>query len=151
MNRRKPARTVPFLALGAALLLVGGSAAQGGRPPDIAGQWRLDNAEDPGQPPLADYLGIPFNEAGRMRADTTPESIWDTPEYQCRPHSLPHQWRGVGGARILTEQDPLTREVRAFHLQYMRSLDRPMPSNCAPTGCREKKSLIGLKRLCDHG
>jgi cyclase len=101
-------------------------------PPDIAGEWALQNDEDPGQlgasgqPPLGDYLGIPFNEAGRMRADTTPESIWGTPEYQCRPHSAPHQWRGLGGARILKEQDPLTREVRAYHVQFMRSLDRPI-------------------------
>jgi glyoxylase-like metal-dependent hydrolase (beta-lactamase superfamily II) len=101
-------------------------------PPDIAGEWRLENHEDPGQlgaqgqPPLGDYLGIPFNDAGRMRSDTTPESIWGTPEYQCRPHSAPHQWRGLGGARILKEQDPLTREVKAYHIQFMRSLDRPV-------------------------
>ena len=101
-------------------------------PPDISGEWALQNDEDPGQlgalgqPPLGDYLGIPFNEAGRMRADTSAESIWGTPEYQCRPHSAPHQWRGLGGARILKEQDPLTREVRAYHVQFMRSLDRPI-------------------------
>jgi hypothetical protein len=117
-----------LLALAVGTLATDRTSAQGGgaRPPEIAGEWRLDNAEDPGQPPLADYLGIPFNEAGRLRADTTPESIWGTPEYQCRPHSAPHQWRGVGGARILKEQDPLTREVRAYHLQYMRSLNRPI-------------------------
>jgi len=96
------------------------------RPPDISGEWRLDNAEDPGQPPLADYLGIPFNEAGRVRADATPESIWGTPEYQCRPHSAPHQWRGVGGARILKDLDPLSRETVGFRVQFMRSLDRPI-------------------------
>ena len=101
-------------------------------PPDISGEWALQNDEEPGvvgglgQPPLGDYLGIPFNEAGRMRADTSAESIWGTPEYQCRPHSAPHQWRGLGGARILKEQDPLTREVRAYHVQFMRSLDRPI-------------------------
>ena len=101
-------------------------------PPDISGEWALQNDEDPGQlgalgqPPLGDYLGIPFNDAGRMRADTSAESIWGTPEYQCRPHSAPHQWRGLGGARILKEQDPLTREVRAYHVQFMRSLDRPI-------------------------
>ncbi len=114
------------LALAAVTLAGSRPAAQGGRPPDIAGEWRVDNAEDPGQPPLADYHGIAFNEAGRLRADTTPESIWGTPEYQCRPHSAPHQWRGVGGARILKEQDHLTREVRAYHVQHMRSLDRPI-------------------------
>ena len=114
------------LALAAAVGINIRTAAQGGRPPDIAGEWRVDNAEDPGQPPLADYLGIPFNEAGRLRADTTPESIWGTPEYQCRPHSAPHQWRGVGGARILKDVDPLSRETLGYRVQFMRSLDRPI-------------------------
>jgi glyoxylase-like metal-dependent hydrolase (beta-lactamase superfamily II) len=98
----------------------------GGRPPDIAGEWRLDSNEDPGQPPLADYLGLALNEAGRLRADTTPESIWGTPEYQCRPHSAPHQWRGVGGARILKDLDPISREIVGYRVQFMRSLDRPI-------------------------
>jgi glyoxylase-like metal-dependent hydrolase (beta-lactamase superfamily II) len=97
-------------------------------PTDIVGEWRLENNEDDttAQPPLGDYTGIPFNEAGRLRSDTTAESIWGTPEYQCRPHSAPHQWRGLGGARILKEQDPLTREASVYHFQFMRSLDRPV-------------------------
>ena len=116
-----------FVALAAAMLNVRTSAQGGGaRPPDIAGEWRLDQGEDPGQPALADYLGLAFNEAGRMRADTTPESIWGTPEYQCRPHSAPHQWRGVGGTRILKELDPISRDIVGFRLQFMRSLDRPI-------------------------
>ena len=127
MDTRNRTRAAALMfALAAATLATDRPSAQGGRPPDIAGEWRVDNAEDPGQPPFANYLGIAFNEAGRLRADTTPESIWGTPEYQCRPHSAPHQWRGVGGARILKEQDPLTRETRVFHLQYMRSLNRPI-------------------------
>src|SRR5262245_9653708 len=97
-------------------------------PVDIAGEWRLENNEEDttAQPPLGDYLGIPFNDAGRMRSDTTAESIWGTPEFQCRPHAFPHQWRGLGGARILKEQDPLTRDVKTYHIQFMRSLDRPI-------------------------
>jgi cyclase len=97
-------------------------------PVDIAGEWRLENNEEDttAQPPLGDYLGIPFNAAGRMRSDTTAESIWGTPEFQCRPHAFPHQWRGLGGARILKEQDPLTRDVKTYHIQFMRSLDRPI-------------------------
>ena len=97
-------------------------------PPDIAGEWSLTNNEEDtsSQPPLGDYTGVPFNDAGRLRSDTTAESIWGTPEYQCRPHSAPHQWRGLGGARILKEQDPLTRQVRTYHVQFMRSLDRPI-------------------------
>jgi hypothetical protein len=96
------------------------------RPPDIAGEWRLDQGEDPGQPPGADYLGLALNEAGRLRADSTPESVWGTPEYQCRPHSAPHQWRGVGGARILKELDPISRDILGYRVQFMRSLDRPI-------------------------
>lgn len=98
----------------------------GGRAPDIAGEWRVDQGEDPGQPPGADYLGLALNEAGRLRADSTPESVWGTPEYQCRPHSAPHQWRGVGGARILKELDPISRDILGYRVQFMRSLDRPI-------------------------
>jgi cyclase len=120
-----------LVALGLLTLSAAPVLAQPARPqipPDISGEWRLDNSEEDttAQPPLGEYLGIPFNPAGVMRAETTAESIWGTPEYQCRPHSAPHQWRGLGGARILKEQDPLTREVRAYHIQFMRSLDRPV-------------------------
>ena len=128
-------RTVALLSVVvAAVTLAARPSAQPPRPqtpPDISGEWRSRTTRTGhlgalGQPPLGDYLGIPFNDAGRMRADTSAESIWGTPEYQCRPHSAPHQWRGLGGARILKEQDPLTREVSAYHIQFMRSLDRPI-------------------------
>jgi cyclase len=128
-----PRSVVIFLIV---IMLCSVTHAQGparpANPTDISGEWRLESDEDPGalgqlgQPPLGDYLGIPFNEAGRLRAETTAESIWETPEYQCRPHSAPHQWRGLGGARILKEQDPLTREIKAYHIQFMRSLDWPV-------------------------
>jgi glyoxylase-like metal-dependent hydrolase (beta-lactamase superfamily II) len=123
-----------LLAVAAAAVVNLRVSAQGGgaRPPDIAGEWRLDSAEDPGQPPLADYLGLALNEAGRLRADTTPESIWGTPEYQCRPHSAPHQWRGVGGARILKDLDPISREIVGYRVQFMRSLDRPIFTDGRP-------------------
>ena len=122
----RSATVLLVVATATALVLDLRVGAQGARPPDIAGEWRLDSAEDPGQPPLADYLGLALNEAGRLRADTTPESIWGTPEYQCRPHSAPHQWRGVGGARILKDLDPISREITGYRVQFMRSLDRPI-------------------------
>ena len=114
--------------------LDGGGPGRAPAPPDIAQEWRLDNNERDtfGQAPLGDYTGIPFNEAGRVRSDTTPESIWGTLEYQCRPHASPHQWRGLGGARILKEQDPLTRDVSVYHVQFMRSLDRPIFMDARP-------------------
>src|SRR5437763_541941 len=68
--------------------------AQPLRPPnptDISGEWNQVNHEEDTavQPPLCQYLGLPFNDAGRIRAETTAESIWGTPEYLCRPHSAP--------------------------------------------------------------
>jgi glyoxylase-like metal-dependent hydrolase (beta-lactamase superfamily II) len=117
------------IAFGVALAVPGWTQALVGRdrtPPDLMGEWTVRDDEDPGQPTLGDYLGMPFNDAGRMRADTSAESIWGTAEYRCRPHSAPHSWRGVGGARILKDLDPLTRDVTGYHFQYWRSLDRPV-------------------------
>ncbi|HEX5109939.1 MAG TPA: hypothetical protein VFV95_15915 [Vicinamibacterales bacterium] len=124
----RPLLLLACAAVASVPLFSQGGPARAGNAPDISGEWRLENSEDDttAQPPLGDYTGIPFNDAGRLRSDTTPESIWGTPEYQCRPHSAPHQWRGLGGARILKEQDPLTRDIRAYHIQFMRSLDRPV-------------------------
>lgn len=110
-----------------AQLLIGRTAS----PPDIVGEWVLEGNEDRGavgglQPNPDDYLGVPFNDAGRQRSDTTAESLWGMAQFQCRPHSAPHQWRGLGGARILSELDPLDRNVRVYHIQFWRSLDRPI-------------------------
>ena len=132
MNNSYRTRVAGFLFVFVGGMLASAPAwAQPARPriqPDIAGEWSLQNNEEDtsGQPPLGDYSGVPYNDAGRMRSDTSAESIWGTPEYQCRPHSAPHQWRGLGGARILKEQEPLTRGVRTYHVQFMRSLDRPI-------------------------
>ena len=126
--------TIPAAALGAAAMLLSHVAAaqtnvtsvQPGFAVDFAGEWVVRNNEDPGQPPLGDYLGIPFNEAGRLRAEASAESMWGTVEYQCRPHSAPHQWRGVGGARIMKEIDPQTRTLTAYHVEFWRSMRRPI-------------------------
>src|SRR5688572_22551536 len=79
---------------------------------DLSGEWAVRTHEDPGQPPLGDYLGIPFNEAGRLRAETTAESIWGTPEYECRPHSAPHGWHGLchRHVRLAYDNDDLRQE-----------------------------------------
>ena len=78
MNKAYRTRIAGFLfLLAVAMLLSVPAFAQPARPqnpPDISGEWRLESNEDPGQlgalgqPPLGDYLGIPFNDAGRLRA-----------------------------------------------------------------------------------
>jgi glyoxylase-like metal-dependent hydrolase (beta-lactamase superfamily II) len=128
-SRVRAARLLAAASVVALLpVLASAQPARPAIPPDISGEWSLANNEydTTAQPPLGDYTGIAFNAAGVMRSETTAESIFGTPEYQCRPPSAPHQWRGLGGARILKEQDPLTREVRTYHIQFMRSLDRPV-------------------------
>jgi len=85
MKRTAPSAIAWRLLLVAAALLVTVPAlaqpARPATPPDIAGEWRLDNNEEDttAQPSLGDYLGIPFNDAGRLRSDTTAESIWAPP------------------------------------------------------------------------
>jgi len=95
---------------------------------DLAGEYagitQEDAMERAGGPPLGDYMGIPLTEAGRMRAESNNEAIWGLPEFSCRPHPGPYQWRSQGSVQIRKEIDPVSRDLQAFHLQYTRSLDR---------------------------
>ena len=95
---------------------------------DFSGEWAPRFWEDqpervPG-PELGDYLGIPVNDAARMRADTWDASIQTLPEWQCRPHSADYIWRGPSNLRIAKEVDPVSREITAFHAEWLRSVDR---------------------------
>jgi hypothetical protein len=98
-----------------------------------------DSYERSGGPPLGDYQGIPLNAAGRMKADSHDHSEWSLPEFQCRPHSAPYQWRALGSVRFWEEIDPIGRDLTAIHVEYLRSLDRiiymdgrPHPPDYAP-------------------
>jgi glyoxylase-like metal-dependent hydrolase (beta-lactamase superfamily II) len=97
---------------------------------DLSGVWadRIteDSYERSGGPPLGDYQGIPLNDAGRMKADSHDHSEWSLPEFQCRPHPGPYQWRALGAVRISEESDPVSRELTAFHFEYLRSMERPI-------------------------
>jgi hypothetical protein len=97
---------------------------------DFSGEWAPRFYEDqpervPG-PELGDYLGLPINAAGRMRADTWSASLLTLPEWQCRPHSADYIWRGPSNLTITKEIDPVTREITAFHAEWLRSVDRPV-------------------------
>jgi cyclase len=97
---------------------------------DFSGEWVTRVHEDyperiPG-PELGDYLGLPINAAARMKADAWDASIQTLPEWQCRPHSADYIWRGPSTFRIWKEVDPVTRELVAFHAEWLRSVDRPI-------------------------
>jgi hypothetical protein len=91
---------------------------------DLSGEWKPIFYEDqpervPG-PELADYLGLPINDAVRMRADTWEASLLELQQWQCRPHSADYIWRGPSNATIWQDQDPLSREV-TWHVYWLRN------------------------------
>jgi hypothetical protein len=97
---------------------------------DFSGEWAPRFYEDqlervPG-PELGDYLGLPLSAAGRQRADSWDASIQTLPEWQCRPHSADYIWRGPSNLRVSKEVDPVSREITAFHAEWLRSIDRPI-------------------------
>jgi cyclase len=109
-------------------LVIACTAAPASAQVDFSGEWAPRMWEDqpervPG-PELGDYLGIPINEAARRRADTWDASIQTLPEWQCRPHSADYIWRGPSNLRISKEVDPVSREITAFHAEWLRSVDR---------------------------
>src|SRR5438045_236513 len=87
---------------------------------DFTGEWAPAYHEDapergPG-PELGDYMGIPLNEAGRMRADSyDADRISIVTEFQCRPHSSDYGMRGLGNLRVTREIDYTTQQLIAFH------------------------------------
>ena len=75
---------------------------------------------------LGDYLGIPINGADRQRGDSWDASLQTLPEWQCRPHQADYIWRGPSPLRISKEVDPVSREITAYHAEWLRSVDRPI-------------------------
>lgn len=97
---------------------------------DFSGEWAPRFWEDqpervPG-PALGEFEGIPINDAARLRAEAWDASIQTLPEWQCRPHSADYIWRGPSQLRIWKEVDPVSREIVAFHAEWLRSVDRPI-------------------------
>ena len=91
-------RIVRCLFVGAVFLLIAVHVAPVWAQVDFSGEWAPRFWEDqpervPG-PELGNYLGIPINEAARMRGDTWDAAIQPLPEWQCRP--LHVEWGGVG-------------------------------------------------------
>ncbi len=85
---------------------------------DFTGEWAPTYHEDaadrlPG-PEVGDYMGLPLNDAARLRADSWDANQISLMEYQCRPHSADYGLRALGNMRVTREIDPVTHEVIAF-------------------------------------
>jgi hypothetical protein len=87
---------------------------------DFSGEWAPAYHEDgperlPG-PELGDFLGIPLNDAARLRAESyDADRISVVTEYQCRPHSADYGMRGAGNLRVWREFDSHGQLLVAFH------------------------------------
>ncbi|MBM3820169.1 MAG: hypothetical protein FJW14_14290 [Acidimicrobiia bacterium] len=82
---------------------------------DLTGVWNPIMHEDqieraPG-PEVGDYLGLPINDAGRMRGETWNASILTLSEHTCKPHPSTYGPRGVGGMRIRFHHDNTTENL----------------------------------------
>ena len=132
------AATVILIALGVPLF------AQENSPLDLSGTWRWIHYEDlrerhPGAYP-GDYLGIPLNDAARMRADTYDEEwLSSSLLLQCRPRGPGYQALALDPMRIEKEIDPVNRQLIAYRVSFQKTpgdrmiwLDgRPRPSQYA--------------------
>ena len=136
MDKVSQARIVaPALLLGAMLMVVPAFAQT-----DLSGEWRVVRSEDNFHNPYnGDTGGLPMNASAFRRADGWDASIQSLPEWQCRPHSGAYITRGPSALKIFKQVDPVSREIVAFHTEWLRSIDNPIwmdgrghPSELAP-------------------
>lgn len=107
---------------------------------DLSGEWAVVPKEDNiANTELGDWVGIPLNDAGRARTSAWDAAIQSLPQWQCRPHGSAYISRGPSNLKIRKEVDPVSRETTAWHLEWLRSTDRPVymdgrahPSPLAP-------------------
>ena len=139
----------------ATILAIGPAYAQ----IDLSGEWAGTFHEDlphRGGMRLADYTGLPFNEAGWRKGHAWDESARSTFERQCIPHVATYALRGPAIIRFTKIVEPLSGDVQAYTLfgSYGRPRTifvdgREHPSDLAPhtwggfsTGKWERNTLV---------
>ena len=123
-------RRTRALALAAVLLAGGrtlGQAPPVAAPPaqasspaiDLSGYWtpalHEDSTERGAGPEMADYSGLPLNEAGRLFALSYDPSRLTLRHHQCDGYVAPYQMRALGNSRAWEERDPHTHQLVAIH------------------------------------
>jgi hypothetical protein len=94
---------------------------------DLSGNWAPLIHEDqperiPG-PEIANYLGLPISDAGRMFAESWNASRLTIPEHQCQVHVVSYIYRGPLNLRIWEEKDPQSQRVIAIK-QYISTYEQ---------------------------
>ena len=93
---------------------------------DFAGDWApVQDEDNTGNPYVGEFLGIPMSRAGSLRAQAWNASLYTLPEWQCRPHGAMYISRGPSQVRIWKEVDPVSRQITAYHAEWLRSVDNP--------------------------
>ena len=90
---------------------------------DLSGGWgqrfHEDLPERGAGPEIGDYLGLPINDAARLRADSWDAGKWTMPERQCEPHPADYAPRGPASMRIASTVDPVSQDVVAWNTTMM--------------------------------
>lgn len=84
---------------------------------DFSGTWRpnqlvVDSQTAAGD--LADFGGIPLNDAARLYALSWPASRQTVKQHQCMGYVTPYFWYAPGNYRIWEERDPFTQRLAAW-------------------------------------
>jgi hypothetical protein len=94
---------------------------------DFSGEWTVIRSQDNTENPwVGDWVGLPLNAAGLLRAEAWDASLLSLPEYQCRPHGWAYIYRGPTQLRITKEVDPFSREVVAYQPEWHQSTNMPV-------------------------
>jgi hypothetical protein len=129
-------RLAVSVALAISTLIAGAAFGQ----VDLSGGWAQRFHEDLPErgagPEIGDYLGLPINDAARLRADSWDAAKWTMPERQCEPHPADYGPRGPASMRISSTVDPVSQDVISWHTTMMWMLPhrtiymdgRPHPS-----------------------
>jgi len=81
---------------------------------DLSGSWRPQQLVTESQTAagdLADFGGIPLNDAARMYALSWPASRQTVKQHQCMGYVTPYFWYAPANYRIWEERDPFTQRL----------------------------------------
>ena len=84
---------------------------------DFSGTWRPNQLVTESQTAagdLADFGGIPLNDAARLYALAWPASRQTVKQHQCMGYITPYFWYAPGNYRIWEERDPFTQRLTAW-------------------------------------
>jgi glyoxylase-like metal-dependent hydrolase (beta-lactamase superfamily II) len=92
---------------------------------DISGTWTYSGHQDAGYGTaagaLADYGGIPLNEAGRLSALSWDASRMTVRQQQCAGYGIPYAYFSPGNYRFWEERDPYTQKLIAIKMWFQTS------------------------------